>query len=60
MGKLIRESGGLIKIAFEGLLRGEHLMCPIEEQIVYNQLAGNEEAFWSLMVASGYLKVLDY
>ena len=35
-------------------------MCPIEEQIVYNQLAGNEEAIWSLMVASGYLKVMDY
>ena len=60
VGKLIRESGGQMKHVFEGLLKGEHLKCFIEEQIVYNQLAGNEEAIWSLMVASGYLKVIDY
>ena len=60
VGKLIRESGGQIKLAFEALLKGEHLKCSIDEQIVYNQLTGNEEAIWSLMVASGYLKVVDY
>ncbi len=60
VGKLIRESGGEIKHTFEGLLKGEHLKCPIDEQIVYNQLTGNDEAIWSLLVASGYLKVIDY
>ena len=44
----------------EELLKGEHLICPIDEQIVYNQLDNNEEAIWSLLVASGYLKILDY
>ena len=33
---------------------------PIDEQIVYNQLKGNEGAIWSLLLASGYLKVLSY
>lgn len=60
VGKLIRESGHQIKEDFEALLRGEHLKCPIDEQIVYNQLDNNEFAVWSLLVASGYLKVLDY
>jgi len=42
------------------LLRGEHLKCPIDEQIVYNQLDNNEAAIWSLLLASGYLKVIDH
>ena len=60
IGKLIREGGGAIKQSMEELLKGEHLICPIDEQIVYNQLDNNEEAIWSLLVASGYLKILDY
>lgn len=32
---------------------------PIDEQIVYNQLNGSEQAIWSLLLASGYLKVLS-
>lgn len=60
VGKLIREGGGDIKQSMEQLLKGEHLFCPIDEQIVYNQLDNNEEAIWSLLVASGYLKILDY
>ena len=34
--------------------------CPIDEQIVFNQLDQDEAAIWSLLVASGYLKILDY
>jgi len=59
-GKLIREGSRQIKVSFEGLLRGEHLKCPIDEQIVYNQLDNNETAIWSLLLASGYLKVLGH
>ena len=33
---------------------------PIDEQIVYNQLDDNDDAIWSLLLASGYLKVLRY
>lgn len=60
VGKLIREGSRGIKIPFEGLLRGEHLHCPIDEQIVYNRLDSSEAAIWSLLLASGYLKVIDY
>ena len=60
VGKLIREGDREIKQSMELLLKGEHLICPIDEQIVYNQLDNNEEAIWSLLVASGYLKILCY
>lgn len=59
VGKLIREGNRHLKENFEGLLRGEILVSPIDEQIVYNQLNGNEKAVWSLLLASGYLKVLS-
>ena len=60
VGKLIREGGRDVKESFEKLIQGEHLIVPIDEQIVYNQLENNEYAIWSLLVASGYLKILDY
>ncbi len=60
VAKLIREGSGGVKKSFEQLLQGEHLWCTIDEQIVYNQLDDNENAIWSLLLASGYLKALDY
>ena len=60
IGKLLRESSRHIKESFELLLKGESICCPIDEQIVYNQLDDREDAIWSLLLASGYLKVLHY
>ena len=60
VGKLIREGNGEIKVQFEELLQGKNLRVPIDEQIVYNQLDDNEYAIWSLLLASGYLKVLAH
>lgn len=60
VGKLIREGNRRLKEKFEVLLRGESIQSPIDEQIVYNQLDGNERAVWSLLLASGYLKVLSF
>ncbi len=60
VSKLIREGDEETKKSFEELVKGKHLRFPIDEQIVYNQLDDNEAAIWSLLVASGYLKVLDY
>ena len=60
VGKLLREGNRRVKEGFERLLRGETIKTPIDEQIVYNQLDGNEEAIWSLLLASGYLKVISY
>ena len=59
VGKLIREGNGAIKVQFEELLQGRNLRVPVDEQIVYNQLDDNENAIWSLLLASGYLKVLS-
>jgi len=59
-GKLIREGTGEIKEAFKGLLNGGSVVTEIDEQIVYNQLNLDESAIWSLLLASGYLKVKSY
>lgn len=59
-GKLIREGNRRIKVSFELLLRGDAISCPLDEQIVYNRLDQSEGAVWGLLLASGYLKVLDY
>ena len=60
VGKLLREGNKKIKTTFEQLLKGEAVWCAIEEQIVYNQLNTSEAGIWSLLLASGYLKVLRY
>ena len=60
VGKLIREGDRSVKTDFETLLKGETIRKPLDEQIVYNQLDGNDDAIWSLLLASGYLKVLSY
>lgn len=60
VGKLIRQGNRDIKTTFEKLLNRETIYCPIDEQIVYNQLDDNDAAIWSLLLASGYLKVVEY
>ena len=60
VGKLLREGNRRIKEQFESLLKGERIFTPIDEQIVYNQLDNSDSAIWSLLLASGYLKVLSH
>ena len=57
--KLLREGRANIKQAFEDLLHGQSLRMEIAEQIVYNQLFIKKNAVWSLLLASGYLKVVS-
>lgn len=57
VSKLVREGSSAIKKTFEGLLSGECIRSEVDEQIVYNQLDNSENAIWSLLLASGYLKV---
>lgn len=59
-GKLIREGSREVKRTFERLLQGESIQIEIDEQIVYDQLNDNEQAIWSLLLASGYLKVKSF
>ena len=58
--KLIREGSTDIKISMENLLKGEHLYKEIDEQIIFDQLDADENAIWSLFLASGYLKAESY
>lgn len=57
VGKLLREGNRYMKQNFEKLLSGEHLNVSIDEQFVYSQMSENETAVWSLLLASGYLRV---
>ena len=47
-------------VSFERLLSGESIRAEIDEQIVYSMLDEDEQAIWSLLLASGYLKVKSY
>lgn len=58
-GNLLRESSRDRKLDFECLLRGESIRVEIDEQIVYDQLSSKKNALWSLLLASGYLKVIQ-
>ncbi len=60
VGQLIRQGNQDVKQTFEHLLRGESILKEIDEQIVYDQLDEDEEAVWSLLLASGYLKVKNF
>ena len=44
----------------EDLINGGIFHTRIDEQIVFNQFDHNEYAIWSLLLASGYLKVETY
>ncbi|MBQ8118279.1 MAG: AAA family ATPase [Lachnospiraceae bacterium] len=59
VSKLIREGDKGIKTEFEKLLKGECIEAKIDEQIIFSQLSGNRNAIWSLLLASGYLKVVN-
>ena len=57
VSSLLQGANPDIKSEFEELLRGNSIHKTIDEQIVYDQLGQDESAVWSLLVASGYLKL---
>lgn len=59
VNRLLREGSANIKKSFEALLEGEHITVPVDEQIVYYQLDEDENSVWSLLLASGYVKVIS-
>ena len=58
VGRLLRTADPEIKNLFEQLMKGECIKVPVDEQIIFNQLDTNPAAVWSLLLASGYLKVV--
>lgn len=60
VSKLVREGDPELKEKIELLCAGKSIWSEIDEQIVYNQLDLGEKAIFSLLLASGYLKVISY
>lgn len=60
VGKLIREGSPDLKVAMEDLLSGRPLHAQIDEQVVFSMLDADENAVWSLLLASGYLRVEQF
>lgn len=57
VNSLIKEGNAEVKQTMEELLEGQSIIAEIDEQIVFNQLDGSAGAVWSLLLATGYLKV---
>ena len=57
VNRLIQTSKPDVKEFMEELLNEREIVLNFDEQIVFDQLETKENAIWSLMVASGYLKV---
>ncbi len=55
--KLLQEASPNVKKSFGELLGGGALELEIDEQIAYSQLSTKKDAIWSLLLASGYLRV---
>jgi hypothetical protein len=58
-GKLIQEGEVDLKTDFENLLQGGTIETEIDEDIVFGNLNGSSMAIWSLLLASGYLRVVS-
>lgn len=56
INELIQRASADIKEKMECLLQQQEIIVNFDEQIVFNQLDKNENAIWSLLLASGYLK----
>ncbi len=60
VGSLIQRGNRKIKMDFERLLQGNDINSKIDDEMVFDQLDHqNTSAVWSLLFASGYLKVLE-
>lgn len=57
VNSLLQAGSPDVKEDFQTLLKGGTVHKVIDEQIVYSQLAQDENAIWSLLLASGYLKL---
>ena len=60
IGKLIQESSKNVKIIMEDLLKGKSFHTNLDEQIIFSQLDTRESSIWSLLLASGYLRVKSF
>jgi hypothetical protein len=59
VNQLIQKGNPDIKQIMEDLLQDKSFEAKIDEKIVFDQLNGSADAVWSLLLATGYLKVLS-
>ena len=59
INSLIQQSATDIKEKMETLLQEKEILVTFDEQIVFEQLQQDKNAIWSLLLASGYVKVLE-
>ena len=59
VNSLMRKGDAETKMIVEDLIQGKSFKAKIDEQIVFNQLGKKGDAVWSLLLASGYLKIVD-
>ena len=59
VGQLVQQGEPELKKSMEDLLEEKTLRTEIDEQIIFEQLNGSVNAVWSLLLASGYLKIVS-
>ena len=59
INSLVQKGSPYIKTMMETLINGKAINVRIDEQIVFSELDYSDDAVWSLMLASGYLKVIS-
>lgn len=59
VSRLIQTASSEIKEQMELLLQNKEIVVHFDEQIIFEQLDQNENAIWSLLLASGYLKAVE-
>ncbi|MCI8918166.1 MAG: AAA family ATPase [Eubacterium sp.] len=57
VGELLRKGSVKAKLLLEDLMNGKTIQVPMDEELVFSQLADDKGAVWSLLVAGGYLKI---
>lgn len=58
-GKLLHNSHSDTKLIMEDLLNGKSFFTTLDEEIIFKHLSRKKSAVWSLLLASGYLKVIQ-
>ncbi len=56
---LLRQGNAQTKTIMEDLMRGGVLETELDEEIIFDQLQKKYGAVWSMLLASGYLKVVE-
>lgn len=59
VNKLLLNGDIYLKMQFEELLHRHSIVSEIDEEIAFDQLGQNENEVWSLLLASGYLTVVN-